>query len=211
MRKAATGVAAWSSSGRTRTGDPRLMNPLLYQLSYAARRGFEDTNLTSFDKEGFGAAKHQKPSTKFQTKGEGSTRNRKTAGRAGRRAVWRAAAGGRGGMVLSCTGLGLAWSWLGETSPKIAMRRHWPPLAALGVGGASLSDGERVVSQPPSESRAAPPPVCGARGLGEPASGVVTPTWCGATPGALGAFCSCAGGRGAARGSPRGPSSGRTR
>lgn len=25
-----------NSSGRTRTGDPRLMNPLLYQLSYAA-------------------------------------------------------------------------------------------------------------------------------------------------------------------------------
>src|SRR5947208_2441871 len=39
----------------------------------------------------------------------------------------------RFGVVMGCTWLGFRRSWLGETSPKMAIRRHWPRLAALAL------------------------------------------------------------------------------
>src|SRR5678815_1768611 len=38
-------------------------------------------------------------------------------------------------MVLDWGRLGFWRRWLGETSPEMAIRRDWPPLAALAVGG----------------------------------------------------------------------------
>ncbi len=185
MRKAATGVAAWSSSGRTRTGDPRLMNPLLYQLSYAAKRTFEDTNLTSFDKEGFpprGSTKSQAPDPRQKGKPQKRLENDRPgearSGAAGgfwwpRRTVWGwSVAGGR-----SVSG--------GFGSVKHHQKWRCDGIGRLGPLWGWVAPGSGVAN---------------AGGREDGPSARVTPTSCGATPGARGTACSWRGGLGAARG-----------